>query len=113
MAQVRNPRRHGGLEKQRWTRPLRLVGRQSKPRRRLRPSKIEQWRIRYNRERPHSSVGTLTSEEFGALAGKPASTARAAPLGQLKNCCPPRSPFQTQWFFALPKRGAGDGPRNC
>jgi len=28
--------------------------------------KIEQWRIAYNRERPHSSLGYLTPEEFAA-----------------------------------------------
>jgi hypothetical protein len=30
--------------------------------------KIEQWRIQYNRERPHSSLSKLTSEEFAAQA---------------------------------------------
>ena len=30
--------------------------------------KIEQWRIHYNRERPHSSLGYLPPEEFAALA---------------------------------------------
>ena len=30
--------------------------------------KIEQWRIQYNRERPHSSLGYLTPEEFAAAA---------------------------------------------
>jgi hypothetical protein len=31
-------------------------------------SKIENWRIQYNRERPHSSLGNLTPEEFAAQA---------------------------------------------
>ncbi len=31
-------------------------------------SKIEQWRIEYNRERPHSSLGYLTPEEFAVQA---------------------------------------------
>jgi putative transposase len=42
--------------------------------------KIEQWRMRYNRERPHSSLGYLTPEEFAArnrrLTSEP--TARTA-----------------------------------
>ena len=29
--------------------------------------KIEQWRLEYNRERPHSSLGYLTPEQFAAL----------------------------------------------
>jgi len=29
-------------------------------------TKIEQWRIEYNRERPHASLGNLTPEEFAA-----------------------------------------------
>ena len=29
--------------------------------------KIEQWRVQYNRERPHSSLGYLAPEEFAAL----------------------------------------------
>jgi putative transposase len=33
--------------------------------------KIEQWRIAYNCERPHSSLGNLTPEEFATLAGEP------------------------------------------
>jgi putative transposase len=28
--------------------------------------KIDQWRMQYNRERPHSSLGYLTPEEFAA-----------------------------------------------
>ncbi len=42
--------------------------------------KIEQWRIQYNRERPHSSLGYLPPEEFVALARQLRSepTARTA-----------------------------------
>src|SRR5579872_7081042 len=29
-------------------------------------NKIERWRVEYNRERPHSSLGNLTPEEFAA-----------------------------------------------
>jgi putative transposase len=39
--------------------------------------KIEQWRIEYNRERPHSSLGYLAPEEFAALAGQTSSEAAA------------------------------------
>jgi putative transposase len=42
--------------------------------------KIEQWRIQYNRERPHSSLGYLAPEEFAALAGptRSGATTRSA-----------------------------------
>jgi putative transposase len=40
-------------------------------------SKIERWRIEYNRERPHSSLGNLTPEEFAAQATDPGSAAFA------------------------------------
>jgi len=39
--------------------------------------KIEKWRIQYNRERPHSSLGNLTPEEFAAQAANPGSSALA------------------------------------
>jgi putative transposase len=39
--------------------------------------KIESWRIAYNRERPHSSLGNLTPEEFAAAA-KPQESSVAA-----------------------------------
>jgi putative transposase len=39
--------------------------------------KIEKWRIEYNRERPHSSLGNLTPEEFAAQAANPGSSAFA------------------------------------
>jgi putative transposase len=32
--------------------------------------RIEQWRLQYNRERPHSSLGYLAPEEFAASAGQ-------------------------------------------
>jgi Integrase core domain len=38
-------------------------------------SKIEEWRIEYNRERPHSSLGYLTPKEFTALAENQGSSA--------------------------------------
>jgi putative transposase len=45
--------------------------------------KIECWRLAYNRERPHSSLGNLTPEEFAAAvqplgSSTPARTARPA-----------------------------------
>ena len=40
-------------------------------------SKIEKWRIEYNRERPHSSLGNLTPEEFAARAADSGSSALA------------------------------------
>jgi len=40
--------------------------------------KIEQWRIEYNRERPHSSLGYLTPEEFAANNRRSSTTARTA-----------------------------------
>ena len=52
--------------------------------------KIETWRIQYNRERPHSSLGNLTPEEFAAQAADPASSASRVPLSQLKNRWPSR-----------------------
>jgi putative transposase len=39
--------------------------------------KIEKWRIEYNRERPHSSFGNLTLEEFASQAANPESSAIA------------------------------------
>src|SRR5258708_3888607 len=40
-------------------------------------SKIEAWRIQYNRERPHSSLGNLTPEELAAQASTEGSSALA------------------------------------
>lgn len=39
--------------------------------------KIEKWRIEYNRERPHSSLGNVAPEEFAARAANPGSSALA------------------------------------
>src|SRR5260370_38391493 len=41
-------------------------------------SKIEKWRIEYNRERPHSSLGHLTPEEFAARNQMSSAIARTA-----------------------------------
>jgi len=41
-------------------------------------SKIERWRIAYNRERPHSSLGNLTPEEFAAKNQVSSALARTA-----------------------------------
>jgi putative transposase len=40
--------------------------------------KIEKWRIEYNRERPHSSLGHLTPEEFAAKNQVSSAVARTA-----------------------------------
>jgi putative transposase len=41
-------------------------------------SKIEKWRLDYNRERPHSSLGNLTPEEFAAKNQLSSASARTA-----------------------------------
>jgi len=41
-------------------------------------TKIEQWRIEYNRERPHSTLGYLTPEEFAAKNQGSSAIARTA-----------------------------------
>lgn len=40
--------------------------------------KIEQWRIEYNQERPHSSLGYLTPEEFAEKDQMSSAIARTA-----------------------------------
>jgi hypothetical protein len=40
--------------------------------------KIERWRIAYNRERPHSSLGNLTPQEFAAKHEMSSAAARTA-----------------------------------
>jgi putative transposase len=40
-------------------------------------NKIEQWRIEYNRKRPHSSLGHLTPEEFAAKNQMSSAIARS------------------------------------
>jgi putative transposase len=44
-------------------------------------SKIEQWRIEYNRERPHSSLGYLTPEEFAARSENQGNSTAARTAG--------------------------------
>jgi putative transposase len=39
-------------------------------------NKIERWRVEYNRERPHSSLGNLTPEEFAAKHQMSSASAR-------------------------------------
>jgi Integrase core domain len=41
-------------------------------------NKIEKWRVEYNRERPHSSLGNLTPEEFVAKHQMSSAIARTA-----------------------------------
>jgi putative transposase len=41
-------------------------------------SKIEKWRVEYNRQRPHSSLGNLTPEEFAAKHQMSSAIARTA-----------------------------------
>jgi putative transposase len=41
-------------------------------------SKIARWRIAYNRERPHASLGNLTPEEFAAKHQMSSAIARTA-----------------------------------
>ena len=67
--------------------------------------KIETWRIQYNRERPHSSLGNLTPEEFAAQAADPASSALARtaqpaqePLAIAMQCAPASDPKPLQFF---------------
>jgi hypothetical protein len=48
-------------------------------------NKIEKWRVEYNRERPHSSLGNLTPEEFATqhqMSSAVASTAWPAARDQ-------------------------------
>ncbi len=61
-------------------------------------SKIEEWRIQYNRERPHSSLGNLTPEEFAAQA----STAGSAALARTAR------PAQELLAIAVPCATASD-----
>jgi hypothetical protein len=41
-------------------------------------NKIEQWRVVYNRERPHSGLGNLAPEEFAAKNQLSSTVARTA-----------------------------------
>jgi putative transposase len=72
-------------------------------------SKIEKWRIQYNQERPHSSLGNLTPEEFAAQAVDPGSsalarTARPAQrqLATVVQCAPASDP--TPYSFSVTLR---------
>ena len=48
-------------------------------------NKIERWRVEYNRERPHSSLGNLTPEEFAAKHQMSSAIARTArPAAELE-----------------------------
>src|ERR1700722_681604 len=71
--------------------------------------KIEQWRIAYNRERPHSSLGNLTPEEFAAknqMSSAGARTAWPAAGGTLAGALQraPASDSEPDSFSATPKR---------
>ena len=79
--------------------------------------KIEQWRIQYNRERPHSSLGNLTPEEFAARAAQAGSSALAR-TAQLKNRWPPRCNarrprIQNLTVFRSPSDRVKGDPKNC
>jgi putative transposase len=47
--------------------------------------KIECWRIAYNRDRPHSSLGNLTPEEFAAKNQMSSAAAHTAPAARIQN----------------------------
>jgi transposase InsO family protein len=71
-------------------------------------SKIEKWRIQFNQERPHSSLGNLTPEEFAAQAVDPGSsalarTARPAQrqLATVVQCAPASDPKPYSFLVAL------------
>jgi putative transposase len=68
--------------------------------------KIEKWRIEYNRERPHSSLGHLTPEEFAAKNQRNSASARTAwpanqePAGAVQ-CAPASNPKPDRFSSAL------------
>ena len=69
-------------------------------------SKIERWRIEYNRERPHSSLGHLTPEEFAAKnQASSAITRTASPadraLAGAAQCGPASDPKPDRFSTAL------------
>jgi hypothetical protein len=80
--------------------------------------KIEQWRIQYNRERPHSSLGYLTPEEFAAAADQTRSEnaartawpADSAPAGAVQRASV--SNPKPDSFSVRPQRAKG-GRKNC
>jgi Integrase core domain len=66
-------------------------------------SKIERWRIQYNRERPHSSLGHLTPEESAAKNQMSSAMARTAwPADQMLagavQCAPASDPKPDRFF---------------
>jgi putative transposase len=69
-------------------------------------SKIERWRIEYNRERPHSSLGHLTPEEFAAKNQGSSAIARTAwptdhALAGAPQCAPASDPKPDRFSPAL------------
>ncbi len=78
-------------------------------------SKIEQWRIEYNRQRPHSSLGYLTPEEFAARAenqGISAVARRLASEAGRRAATRVGLGSKTGPFFARPQR-MKSGRKNC
>ncbi len=68
--------------------------------------KIERWRIEYNQQRPHSSLGHLTREEFAAENQMSSAIARTAwPADQSWparcNALWPRNPKRDRFSTAL------------
>lgn len=68
--------------------------------------KIERWRIEYNREQPHSSLGHLTPEEFAANNQTTSAVARTAWLADQElagaaQCAPALDPKPDRFSTAL------------
>ena len=68
--------------------------------------KIERWRIEYNRERPHSSLGYLTPEEFAAKNQMSSALAHTAwpadrELAGAAQCAPTSGPKPDRFSTAL------------
>ena len=68
--------------------------------------KIEKWRVEYNRERPHSSLGHLTPEEFAAKNQGSSAIARTAwpadqELAGAAQCAPASDPKLDRFSTAL------------
>ena len=68
--------------------------------------RIEKWRIQYNRERPHSSLGHLTPEEFAAKNQGSLAIARTAwPADRMltgaAQCAPASDPKPGRFSTAL------------
>jgi putative transposase len=69
-------------------------------------NKIEKWRIEYNRERPHSSLGHLTPEEFATRNQPSSAIARTAwpadqELAGAAHCAPASDPKPDRFSTAL------------